>query len=133
MWGVGLLIALSMMQNPSRDVIRRCLTPPGPCPEAQQQIYGDEHYPVAEPIDVPAVQEPSGEPPNGPACMTWPCEHERNKWCRPVTDNNSPADAPNSELCYDSPPSEWTCADKSRILLTAENGTKHCIKFPGAR
>ena len=24
---------------------------------------------------------------------------------------------------------EWTCADKSRVLLTAENGTKHCIKF----
>lgn len=23
-----------------------------------------------------------------------------------------------------------TCADKSRILLTAEDGTKHCIKFP---
>jgi hypothetical protein len=25
-----------------------------------------------------------------------------------------------------------TCADKSRILLTAEDGTKHCIKFPAA-
>lgn len=23
----------------------------------------------------------------------------------------------------------WGCADKSRILLTAEDGTKHCIKF----
>lgn len=23
-----------------------------------------------------------------------------------------------------------TCADKSRILLTAEDGDKHCIKFP---
>jgi len=23
----------------------------------------------------------------------------------------------------------WSCADKSRILLTAEDGSKHCIKF----
>lgn len=23
----------------------------------------------------------------------------------------------------------WTCADKSRVLLTAEDGTRHCIKF----
>ena len=23
----------------------------------------------------------------------------------------------------------WTCRDKSRILLTAEDGTKHCLKF----
>lgn len=23
----------------------------------------------------------------------------------------------------------WSCSDKSRILLTAEDGTKHCIKF----
>lgn len=25
---------------------------------------------------------------------------------------------------------QWTCADKSRILLTDESGKKHCIKFP---
>jgi hypothetical protein len=25
---------------------------------------------------------------------------------------------------------EWTCADKSRVLLTDESGGKHCIKFP---
>jgi hypothetical protein len=23
----------------------------------------------------------------------------------------------------------WTCADKSRILLTSEDGKKHCVKF----
>ena len=27
---------------------------------------------------------------------------------------------------------KWTCTDKSRILLTAEDGSKHCVKF-GAR
>lgn len=25
----------------------------------------------------------------------------------------------------------WTCSDKSRILLTAEDGTRHCVKFGG--
>ena len=24
----------------------------------------------------------------------------------------------------------WTCADKSRVLLTDEGGGKHCVKFP---
>jgi hypothetical protein len=24
----------------------------------------------------------------------------------------------------------WTCADKSRILSKAEDGTRHCVKFP---
>lgn len=23
----------------------------------------------------------------------------------------------------------WTCSDKSRILLTSEDGTRHCVKF----
>jgi len=27
----------------------------------------------------------------------------------------------------------WICSDKSRILLTAEDGTKHCIKFGGVK
>jgi hypothetical protein len=37
----------------------------------------------------------------------------------------------NLELrCYNYPANEtWTCADKSRILLTDEGGGKHCIKF----
>lgn len=26
---------------------------------------------------------------------------------------------------------DWTCADKSRVLLTAEDGSKHCILFKG--
>ena len=26
-------------------------------------------------------------------------------------------------------PARWICADKSRILLTAEDGTKHCVKY----
>ena len=26
---------------------------------------------------------------------------------------------------------EWSCRDKSRILLTAEDGSKHCVKFGG--
>ena len=34
--------------------------------------------------------------------------------------------------CYIKKPGSWTCADKSRILLTAEDGTKHCVKFPNS-
>ena len=25
---------------------------------------------------------------------------------------------------------EWSCADKRRVLLTGEDGKKHCILFP---
>jgi hypothetical protein len=123
MWGLGLLIALSMMQNPSRDVIRRCLTPPEPCPEAQQQIYGDEHYPVAEPIDVPAVQvdrEPRvssylASCDNGEILVS--TGNMKSPWaCRKTTCGKDPDDP-----------------DRKRILLTDEAGGKHCIKFPGAR
>jgi len=24
----------------------------------------------------------------------------------------------------------WTCADKTRFLMTAEDGSKHCVRFP---
>lgn len=38
------------------------------------------------------------------------------------------------ELCQLGPETEhcafrWTCSDKSRVLLTAQDGTKHCVKF----
>lgn len=32
-------------------------------------------------------------------------------------------------VCIDGMVPVYSCADKSRILLTAEDGTKHCIKF----
>ena len=31
--------------------------------------------------------------------------------------------------CFDHWVTDYTCADKTRILLTAEDGTKHCVKF----
>jgi hypothetical protein len=32
-------------------------------------------------------------------------------------------------VCVTGDETYWTCADMSRILLTAENGMKHCISF----
>jgi hypothetical protein len=32
-------------------------------------------------------------------------------------------------VCYDSYIVDYTCADKTRVLLTSEDGKKHCIKF----
>lgn len=38
-----------------------------------------------------------------------------------------------STVCMTGPYKAWTCSDKSRILLTAEDGKRHCIKFPEAK
>lgn len=36
-----------------------------------------------------------------------------------------------SEHCTGPQMPEWSCRDKSRVLLTAEDGSKHCISFKG--
>jgi hypothetical protein len=33
-------------------------------------------------------------------------------------------------VCITGPETRTTCADKSRVLLTSEDGVAHCIKFP---
>lgn len=77
-------------------------------------------------VDVPAVQEASKEPPNGPSCNMVPCEHKLTAWCSPT---GAGYEEWPKETCQDHPPQIWTCADKSRILLYAEDGTRHCLKF----
>jgi hypothetical protein len=59
-------------------------------------------------MDVPAIQETDREPTchaqcssDTHICMGMICEHFQH----------------------------WTCADKSRILLTSEDGAKHCFKL----
>ena len=53
-------------------------------------------------LDVPAVQEDHLVP--NPVCvLSSGCDQVKTKY--------------------------WTCADKSRVLLTAEDGSKHCVKF----
>jgi hypothetical protein len=73
--------------------------------------YGNSRYPV-EPVDVPAVQQP---------------QLPDLKWCG----DHMKTDAGYS-ICLlhiaQNPP-KTTCSDKSRVLLTSEDGKKHCIKF----
>jgi len=57
------------------------------------------------PMDVLAIQEERPSP--------YPC----NLSSAPFT------------VCITGTEKVWTCADKSRVLLTAEDGTRHCIKF----
>ena len=62
-----------------------------------------------EPMDVPAVQEDyvAHKKSEGFACG--------QDWCVATKDILE---------------KRWTCADKSRVLLTSEDGARHCIKFP---
>ena len=76
----------------------------GTCPE------GSTCYPmVGEPQDVPAVHEDY-------------IQFHKGQW---ISGGISAAEDIHAD--------RWTCQDKSRILLTAEDGTKHCIKFGGAK
>lgn len=60
-------------------------------------------------VDVPAVTEPRKE------CIEyWNITIDGNAHCKTYSDVQ-----------------EWTCADKERILLMAEDGSRHCIKFNG--
>jgi hypothetical protein len=56
----------------------------------------------AVPVDVPAIT------------ITVPADHPCNL--------KSPY-----AVCLTGPETRWTCEDKTRILLTAEDGTKHCV------
>lgn len=67
-------------------------------------------------IDVPAIQE------------------EREiEICEAVTAIACPDQLDCAQKCLSSHTTKhkvWTCGDRSRILLTAEDGTRHCIQFP---
>lgn len=66
------------------------------------------HNAKCEPMDVPAVEV---------------IDH-KDDWYYMKT-----YDVPEQEEMFRGDRKRWTCADKSRILLTAEDGTKHCVKF----
>ena len=69
-------------------------------------------------VDVPAIQELRD---TGPSFYGFD-GHVLGAMCS--GDDRIIPDRP--ERCYGL---RWTCQPKSRILLTAEDGTKHCIKF----
>lgn len=76
-------------------------------------------YCVPEPMDVPAIQAtaPDSGQLSGPLVLRDP--------------NNCVDGWINNELygTHCASRKYWTCADESRILLTAEDGTRHCVKF----
>jgi hypothetical protein len=77
-----------------------------------------KHHSKPEPVDVPAIKEPRMS--FGSRLMTGApmlCSH-----------HGTLSKYPDIGQCVDG--WEWTCADKSRILLTDESGGKHCIRFP---
>lgn len=88
---------------------------------------------ISEPLDVPAIQYAPDDLDdhcyNGRTFKEWEMERRDTKdytvW------SERWAKWP-SKACEGKPmntPLPWTCADKSRILLTAEDGSKHCVKF----
>jgi hypothetical protein len=64
----------------------------------------------SEPVDVPAIQVPTNRAPD---CGSY--FNDQPMWRQ-------------GEYCTTERPLIWTCADKSRILETAEDGTKWCRK-----
>lgn len=78
--------------------------------------------PAAEPMDVPAVQEPRTYKTGTSTIKSAPECKGRGMECNIaiITEDTATQEV-------------TTCADKARILLRSENGTAHCIKFPEAK
>src|SRR5208337_4479162 len=70
-----------------------------------------------KPIDVPAIQEPWLDAPKNPGEYPY-CESTGSGMIGGMGYVRSKG-----------PPLRWTCADKSRVLLTDEQGNRHCVKF----
>ncbi len=68
------------------------------------------------PTDVPAIQVPSTEPPNGPPPIMEP-HGAYTKWCSYTGDS--------AMICSDEPPLVWTCQDTKRALLESVDGSLH--------
>lgn len=73
----------------------------------------DPCWRVPDPVDVPAVQETTTEPQNCSLSMMWPSP--RDGWLK-------------EGGCGSKRPLVWTCRDKSRVLLTSEDGVRHCFR-----
>lgn len=84
-------------------------------------ISEDEPPHAYEPMDVPAIQQKSLQATL--ICLRRECTLEELEAvdCRAGEWSVSER----AYLCYQT---TWTCADKSRVLLTSEDGTKHCLK-----
>ena len=77
-----------------------------------------DYWPKPEAMDVPAIKT-SNKVWHNPR----PCTEEEE--ARPKLANGS-CGVSGGEFDV----AIWSCAEKSRVLLTAEDGSKHCVKFP---
>ncbi|HVT81222.1 MAG TPA: hypothetical protein VHM90_11250 [Phycisphaerae bacterium] len=71
----------------------------------------------AEPMDVPAIEEETKE-------LVIDCNPPT------ICDKVTGVCTTTATACAPRKQKYFTCADKSRILLTDEQGGKHCMKFP---
>jgi hypothetical protein len=85
-----------------------------PVKESSGQLHIYTWY-ESDPTDVPAIQE--AVPGNDPLLLRDPMNCV-DGWRR---------NALYGDICFGN--KFWTCADKTRILLTAEDDTRHCVKF----
>ena len=81
--------------------------------KAQPSLLRYNYGTQSDPPDVPAVQEPTKEPPDCPNMIGG----QPTMWH---------VNSGESLLCVKTPPLEWTCKDKRRILQMAENGDRWC-------
>lgn len=103
-------------------------------------VNGDRCFPMAtghgaEPLDVPAVQEPVES-----ECFAgdvggargWICNNNGRVPKNSRTPSYMTFDG-GSETIKGEGGYLWTCSDKRRVLLTGEDGTRHCVLFGGKK
>jgi hypothetical protein len=73
-------------------------------------------YPCPEPMDIPAIKHSVKHKHHWPDTIQ-ACFGKDDNDCHPLPDTDETIVT-------------WGCADKSRILLTSEDGKHHCIKLP---
>lgn len=93
--------------------------------------YCADDLPKPEPMDVPAIKESVKSTPHDKWSL-YDCaqmEVDLKSWFSRNAHENTYSvyftepDKCTLEVSY------WTCADKSRFLMTAEDGRRHCIRF----
>jgi hypothetical protein len=86
---------------------------------------------------VPAIQHKLHVHSREYACVRWPYlalreDGSEESWSSGIPDSVMELHLPEcTEKQMDNPGTrtQWTCADKSRVLLTTEEGEKICVKF----
>lgn len=86
------------------------------CLQGMDSSYGKRITQKGEHMDVPAIQVTEHK-----------LTHRKGESCPTNSSFGGTYCAYPEDVWEDVP--HWTCADKSRVLLTDESGHKHCIRF----